>query len=139
MFAQIDPVTTATAASTASSLLSDRSDAMVILVGVLGIVALWIWKIQIPAKQSEQKLREADKEIHHQNAATLAELSKVTTGIHDKTVHTHKNLTAMMEVKDIELDCLSKLADYTKCNIQSELSEAKGVIRSIRAGATSET
>jgi hypothetical protein len=129
---------TATAVSTGSSLLADRSDAMVILVLVIIAVILWIWKVVIPQKQSDAKLRDADKEIHMQNANTLAELSKVTTGIHDKTNQSHKTISAMMEVKEIELGAIGKIADFTKCDIREELSEARGVIRAIRVGATSD-
>ena len=128
-----------TAVSAASSLLDGRSDAMVILVAVLVIVAVWIWKVVLPQKASDQRPRDADKEIHRQNANTLAELSKVTTGIHDKTAQSHKTLSAMVEVKEIELCALGKISDFTKCDIREEISEAKGVLRAIRVGATSDT
>ena len=129
---------TTTAVTTGTSLLADRSDAMVILVIVLAGVILWIWKVVIPQKQSEARLRDADKEIHMQNANTLSELSKVTTGIHDKTDRSFKTISAMMEVKEIELGAIGKIADFTKCDLKEELSEARGVIRAIRIGTTSE-
>lgn len=124
------------AASTASSILSDRSDAMVILVGLIGLVAFWLWKIHLPQKQSEQRLRESDKEIHQANATTLSELSKVTTGIHQTTQHSSTTLRAMVEVKEIEFECIGKIAEFTKCDIRDKLAEARGVIRAVRAGAT---
>jgi hypothetical protein len=40
---------------------------------------------------------------------------------------------------DAELDAaIGKIADFTKCDIREELSEARGVIRAIRVGATSD-
>lgn len=136
-FAQVDAATS-TAVGTASSILADRSDAMVILVGLIGLAAFWLWKIHLPQKQSEQKLREADKEIHQTNATTLAELSKVTAGIHETTAHSSSTLRAIVEVKEIELECIGKMADFTKCDIREKISEARGVIRAIRSGATSD-
>ncbi len=135
MFCQVD---VSTAAGTASSILADRSDAMVILVGLIGLVAFWLWKIHLPQKQSEQKLREADKEIHQANASTLAELSKVTTGIHQTTLSSNSTLKAMIEVKEIELECISDVAAHTQCDVREKISLARGVIRAVRAGATSE-
>jgi hypothetical protein len=128
-----------TAVGTASSILADRSDAMVILVGLIGLAAFWLWKIHLPQKQSEQKLREADKEIHQTNAATLAELSKVTTGIHQTTLHTNTTLRAIVEVEDIKLECIGMIADATKCDVRDQLAEARGVMRAVRVGATSDS
>ncbi len=134
--AQVDVGTAAV--GTASSILADRSDAMVILVGVLGLVALWVWKVILPQKASEQRLRDADKAIHQQNAATLSELGKVTTGIHQTTLHSNTTLRAIVEVKEIELECIGKIADVAKCDIRDKLAEARGVMRAVRAGATSD-
>lgn len=127
---------TGTAVSTATGILADRSDAMVIL--VLGIVAFvwWMWKVHIPRQESERKLREADKEIHAANANTLAELSKITTGIHQTTTHSHTTIRAMLEVKEIELDCIDSVAEKSGCDLRANLSEARGVLRAVRAGAT---
>ena len=126
------------AASTASSILADRSDAMVILVGLIGLVAFWLWKIHLPQKQSEQKLRESDKIIHEINSQTLSELSKLTGGIHQTTQHSSSTIRAMVEVKEIEIECMGKIAELTKCDIRDKLSEARGVLRAVRAGATSD-
>ena len=108
---------TTTAVTTGTNFLSNRSDAMVILVLVLVGVILFIWKILIPQKQSEARLRDADKEIHRMNANTLTELSKVTTGIHEKTTQSHKTISAMMEVKEIELTAIGKIAEVTNCDL----------------------
>lgn len=135
IFAQVDVTT---AAGTASSILADRSDAMVILVAVLGILVLWIWKVLIPQKASDQKLREADKEIHQTNAATLAKLSEVTTGIHATTQHSNTTLNAMLIVKKIELDCLTKVSLHTGCDLRESLSEARGVLMAVEAGVTTD-
>lgn len=124
------------AASTASSILADRSDAMVILVGLIGLVAFWLWKIHLPQKQSDMKLREADKLIHETNSQTLSELSKVTTDIHKNVTHNFTTIRAMVEVKEIELECIGKIAELTKCNIGEMLAEARGVLRAVRSGAT---
>jgi len=127
---------TTTAVNTASNVLADRSDAMIILVAVIVLFALWLWKVHIPRQESERKMREADKEIHQSNASTLSELSKITTGIHQNTTHSSTTLRAIVEVKEIELDCLGILADKTGCDIREKLSEARGVLRAVRAGAT---
>jgi hypothetical protein len=129
---------TATAVSTGSSILADRSDAMVILVLVIVAVILWIWKIVIPQKQSDQKMRDADKEIHLQNANTLAELSKVTTKINDTTTHSGNTIRAIAEVKSIELDCIEMIATQVSCDVKSMTSEARGVLRAVRVGATTD-
>ena len=126
------------AAGTASSILADRSDAMVILVGMIGLVALWVWKILIPQKASDQKLREADKEIHLANAATLQKLGEVTTGIHQVTIHSNTTLRAMVEVKDLEFDVMGKISQHTGCDVKEELAEMRGVMRAVRSGATTE-
>lgn len=133
MFAELD---TNTVTGAASSILSDRSDAMLILVGLICLFGFWLWKIHLPRQESEQKLREADKAIHQSNAATLEELSKVTTTVHQTTTHSNTTLRAMVEVKEIELDCIDKVASATQCDIRSELAEARGVLRAVRAGAT---
>jgi hypothetical protein len=128
--------TVSTAVNTTTSFLSDRSDAMVILVAVIVLFALWLWKVHIPRQESERKLREADKEIHSANAATLAELSKITTGIHQHTAHSTTTLRAMIEVKEIEIDCIDKVSNAAGCDIRDKLAEARGVLRAVRAGAT---
>jgi cytoskeletal protein RodZ len=127
---------TGTAVSTATGILADRSDAMIILVGVIVLAALWLWKVHIPRQESERKLREADKEIHAANANTLSELSKITTGIHQTTTHSHTTIRAMLEVKEIELDCIDTVSEKAGCDIRAKISEARGVLRAVRAGAT---
>lgn len=127
---------TATAVSTGSSLLADRSDAMVILVGVIALAALWIWKVHIPRVESERKLHEANKEIHQTNANTLGELSKVTASIHSTTLSSNTTIRAIVEVKELELDCIGVVAEKTGCDIRDKLSEARGVMRAVRVGAT---
>lgn len=129
---------TTTAINTGTSILADRSDAMVILVGVLALAALWIWKVHIPRVESERKLHEANKEIHQTNASTLGELSKVTSTIHSTTLSSNSTLRAIVEVKEIELDCLSSVGEKTNCDIRDKISEARGVLRAVRAGATQE-
>jgi hypothetical protein len=128
--------TVSTAVNTTTSFLADRSDAMVILVIVIGFFGWWMWKVHIPRQESERKLREADKEIHQANANTLAELSKITTGIHQNTLHSTTTLRAMVEVKEIEIDCLDKVSNKAGCDIRDKLAEARGVLRAVRAGAT---
>ena len=127
---------TATAVSTGSSILADRSDAMVILVGVIALAALWIWKVHIPRVESERKLHEANKEIHQTNANTLGELSKVTASIHSTTLNSNTTIRAIVEVKELELDCIGVVAEKTGCDIRDKLSEARGVMRAVRVGAT---
>ena len=128
----------ATAASTVSSLLSDRSDAMVILVGLIIVAILWIWKVLIPQRESDQALREADKKIHQENAATLSKLSAVTASIHSNTAHSNTTIRAMLEVKEIELDCIGMISNHTQCDVRDKLAEAKGVLRAVRSGATTD-
>jgi hypothetical protein len=132
-FAQVD---VGTAVTSANNILADRSDAMVILVGVILLCALWIWKIHLPQKQSEQKLREADKEIHATNAQTLSELTKMTSKIDQTTSHSNNTVKAMAEVKGIELDCIDQIAQKVQCDITSKTAEARGVLRAVRIGAT---
>ena len=127
---------TATAVSTGSSILEGRSDAMVILVGVIALAALWIWKIHIPRVESERKLHEANKEIHQTNANTLGELSKVTSTIHTTTLNSNTTLRAIVEVKELELDCIGVVAEKAGCDVRDKLSEARGVMRAVRVGAT---
>jgi cytoskeletal protein RodZ len=127
---------TGTAVSTATGILADRSDAMVILILAIALAGLWLWKVHIPSRESERKLREADKEIHSANAKTLAELSTVTAGIHNVTTHSHSTVRALVEVKEIELDCLDAVSEKAGCDLRSKLSEARGVIRAVRAGVT---
>jgi hypothetical protein len=127
---------TTTAVSTGTSLLADRSDAMVILVGVIALAALWIWKVHIPRVESERKLHEANKEIHQTNANTLGELSKVTASIHSTTLNSNTTIRAIVEVKELELDCIGVVAEKTGCDIRDKLSEARGVMRAVRVGAT---
>lgn len=134
ILAQVDTVTTATGA--ASSILADRSDAMVILVGLILLCALWIWKIHLPQKQSEQKLREADKEIHATNSRTLAELTKMTAKIDNTTNHSSNTIKAIAEVKSIELDCIDEIAGKVHCDVTAMTAEARGVLRAVRLGAT---
>jgi hypothetical protein len=128
--------TVSTAVNSTTSFLADRSDAMVILVIFIAFFGWWFLKVHIPRQESERKLREADKEIHSANAATLAELSKITTGIHQNTVHSTTTLRAMVEVKEIEIDCIDKVSNAAGCDIRDKLAEARGVLRAVRAGAT---
>ena len=129
----MDPTT---AISTGTSLLSNRSDAMVILVAFLALAALWIWKVHIPRVESERKLHEANKEIHQTNADTLGELCKVTTSIHATANHSNTTLRAIVEIKEIELECIDVIAEKTQCNIKDKISEARGVMRAVRVGVT---
>lgn len=129
---------TATAVSTGSTLLADRSDAMVILVGVIALAALWIWKVHIPRVESERKLHEAYREIHQTNADTLGDLSKVTSNIHTTTTNSNTTLRAIVEVKELELDCIGIIAEKSQCDVRDKLSEARGVMRAVRVGATSD-
>jgi cytoskeletal protein RodZ len=129
----MDPTT---AVSTGTTLLADRSDAMVILVGVIALAALWIWKVHIPRVESERKLHEANKEIHQTNANTLGELSKVTSSIHTTSTQSNTTLRAIVEIKEIELECIGVIAEKTQCDIKDKISEARGVMRAVRVGAT---
>lgn len=124
-------------ATTVSSILSGRSDAMVILIGTMLLGGFWLWKIHLPRQESDRKLREADKAIHETNSQTLAELGKVTAGVHSTTVDSNKTLRAMIEVKHIEIDCLSAVSEFTKCDIREQLAEARGVLRAVAHGVTS--
>ena len=136
IFAQ-DPVS-ATAGSV-GNLLADRSDAMVILVGVMVLFGFWMWKIHLPRQESDRKLKEADKLIHETNALTLAELGKVTAGVHITTIDSNKTLRAMVEVKHIELDALAIVSRAANCDLREQLAEARGVLRAVAHGATSDT
>jgi hypothetical protein len=127
---------TVTAVNAGSSILANRSDAMVILVGLIALAALWIWKIHIPRVESERKLHEANKEIHQTNANTLGELSKVTSTIHATTINSNTTLRAIVEVKELELECIGVVAEKSGCDIRDKLSEARGVMRAVRVGAT---
>jgi hypothetical protein len=127
---------TVTAVNAGSSILANRSDAMVILVGLIALAALWIWKIHIPRVESERKLHEANKEIHQTNANTLGELSKVTSTIHTTTINSNTTLRAIVEVKELELECIGVVAEKSGCDIRDKLSEARGVMRAVRVGAT---
>jgi len=111
---------------------------MVILVSVLGILALWIWKVSIPQKASDQKLREADKEIHQTNAATLSKLTEITGNINTTTTNSNTTLRAIIEVKEIELELVGKVAIAAGCDVRTELAECRGVLRAVREGATIE-
>ncbi|MFO0940070.1 MAG: hypothetical protein U0930_04820 [Pirellulales bacterium] len=133
----MDTATATTAIQSTNSLLSNRSDAMVILVGLIVLAAFWLWKIQLPRLESERKLREADKEIHRTNSETLAKLSTLTEGIHQTTNNSLTTIHAMVEVKEIELDCITEIADKTECDVREKIAEAKGVLRAVRAGVTS--
>ena len=126
MFAQ-DPVSAT--AGTVGSLLSGRSDAMVILVLSLMVFGFWLWKIHLPRQESERVLRMADKVIHETNALTLAELGKVAAGVHVTTTDSRQMQRVMVEVKHIEFDMFAKVAKAANCDIGEELAEAKGVLR----------
>lgn len=132
---QVDPVSTA---GEVSNFLGNRSDAMVILVGVMALFGFWLWKIHLPRQDSDRKLREADKAIHETNAQTLAELGKVTSGVHVTTIDSNKTLRAMVEVKHIEIDCLGIVAKAANCDLKEQLAEARGVLRAVAHGATSD-
>ncbi len=132
----MDASTAATAASTASSILADRSDAMVILIVVIGMFAFWMWKVHIPRMESQRKLHESDKEIHRTNAETLAKLGDMTSGIHQTSTHKLDHATRDDRNQGDRLDCLSKVSEAAKCDLRNEIAEAKGVLRAVKAGVT---
>lgn len=134
----MDTATAATAINSTSSFLADRSDAMVILVGLILLGALWIWKVHIPRQESDRRMREADKEIHRTNSETLSQLSKVTENISKTTSSSCTTIHAMVEVKEIELNCISSIADKTQCDIKEQIAEARGVLRAVKAGVTTD-
>ncbi len=93
---------------------------MVILIVVIGMFAFWMWKVHIPRMESQRKLHESDKEIHRTNAETLAKLGDMTSGIHQTSTHSLTTLRAMTEIKEIELDCLSKVSEAAKCDLRND-------------------
>ena len=137
MFGQVDPATAATAVTTATGILSTRSDAMIILVIVLAGVGLWIWKVLIPRQASEQKLREDMTKILATNSDTLAELSKVSSSIHTNTSQSNTTLNAMVAIKYMEVDCIEVIAKNSGLDLTKPLSEIRGVLKAVEHGATS--
>lgn len=135
IFAQ-DPVSVT--AGSVGSLLADRSDAMVILVGVMVLFGFWMWKIHLPRQESDRKLKEADKIIHETNSKTLAELGRVSAGVHVTAIDSNKTLRAMVEVKHIELDCLAVVSRAANCDLKEQLAEARGVLRAVAHGVTND-
>jgi hypothetical protein len=136
LFAQVDPATAAAAASTASSILSTRSDAMVILVLGLVVLGLWVWKVLIPRQAAEQKLRDDMTKILATNSDTLAELSKVSGSIHENATHSNTTLNAMVAIKHMEVDCIEHIANHAGCDLTRPLSEIRGVLKAVEHGAT---
>lgn len=135
-FSQIDPATAAAAATTASGILSTRSDAMVILVIFLALGGLWIWKVLIPRQAAEQKLRDDMTKILATNSDTLAELSKVSGSIHSTTANSNTTLNAMIAIKTMEVDCIEHIANHAGCDLTRPLSEIRGVLKAVEHGAT---
>jgi hypothetical protein len=134
-FAQ-DPATAATAATAASSLLSGRSDSMLVLAGVLVLAGLWIWYIAIPKSKVDQESRKMQDETSRMHAETLDKLTQITSTIHNTTSKSGTTLNAIMMLKKIEVECFDIIANETKCNIGRQLSEMRGVVMAVENGAT---
>lgn len=135
MFAQVD--TAATAVSAASSILEGRSESLVILVLFVAAGLLWVWKVTLPRMDSDRKLREADKEIQKTNSETLQKLTDVTSTIHRTTSKSSHTMSAFLEIKKIEVDCIENVATKVGCDLIKPLSEIRGVLKAIEAGSTS--
>lgn len=136
LFSQVDPAAAATAVTSVTGILSSRSDAMVILVLVLGGLGIWIWKVVIPQKESEKKNREEMTKILAVNSDTLAELSKITGSIHTNTTHSNTTLNAMIAIKHMEVDCIEYIAEKSGYDLTKPLSEIRGVLKAVEHGAT---
>ena len=131
IFAQAE--TTATAVS---SVLSGRSDPMIILVAVLVLAGLWIWYIAVPRAASDRKIQEASQETSRINAETLKQLTAVTTSMHGRVNQSGTTLNAILTIKKIEIDCFDAIATATNCNLNKQISEMRGVVMAVENGAT---
>lgn len=134
-FAQ-DPATAVTAANAASTLLSGRSDSMIMLAGVGVLAGLWIWYIAIPKSKADVDSRKMQDETSRMHAETLDKLTQVTSAIHTNTSRSGTTLNAIMTIKKLEIDCFDTIANATNCNLNRQISEMRGVVMAVENGAT---
>ena len=125
----------------ATSLLSDRGDAMLILTSIFALAWLWVWKVVIPertARREQDALREAARleteKLHSETLAkqadTIAALGQVTAMIHDTTTHTHNNTTVLIQVAELQLDCVDKISKHCGCDsVHESMSEMRAIIK----------
>jgi len=125
----------------ATSLLSNRGDAMLILTIIFALGGLWVWKIVIPeraARREQDALREAARieteKLHSETLAkqadTIAALGQVTATIHDTTRHTHSNTNVLMRAAELQMECADRISQHVGCDaVRDSLSELRGIIK----------
>lgn len=134
-------ISTDEALRSATSLLQDRGDAMLILTSIFALAGLWIWKVVIPeraARREQDVLREAARieteKLHSETLAkqaeTIAALGQVTAMIHDTTTHTHNNTAVLIRLSELQVDCIEKISQHCGCDaVRESLSEMRGIIK----------
>ena len=125
----------------ATSLLSGRGDAMLILTIIFASAGLWVWKVVIPeraARREQDTLREAARleteKLHSETLAkqadTIAALGQVTATIHDTTTHTRNNTTVLIQVAELQIECFDRISQHVGCDVvRDNLSELRGIIK----------
>ena len=129
------------AVRSATALLQNRGDAMLILTSIFALAGLWIWKVVIPERASRREqdvLREAARieteKLHSETLAkqaeTIAALGQVTAMIHDTTTNTHNNTTVLIRLSELQVDCTEKISQHCGCDsVRESLSEMRGIIK----------
>lgn len=137
----IDDISADAAVRSATSLLQERGDAMLILTSVFALAGLWIWKVVIPERASRREqdvLRESARvvteKLHSETLAkqaeTIAALGQVTAMIHDTTTHTHNNTTVLIRLSELQVECTEKISQHCGCDsVRESLSEMRGIIK----------
>ena len=132
---------TAEVVRSATSLLQDRGDAMLILTSIFALAGLWIWKVVIPERASRREqdaLREAARveteKLHSETLAkqaeTIAALGQVTAMIHDTTNNTHNNTAVLLRLSELHIDCAEKITHHVGCHsVRDSLSEMRGIVK----------
>lgn len=110
----------------ATSLLSGRSDAMLILAIGAALVGLWIWKVVIPERSSKQENAAKQLEIQQKQGEIIAELSKVTSATHTTANDMHMRVKVMFAVSSVQTEILRKLTEG-KLPVGEELAQIKGM------------
>lgn len=111
-------VSVKTGVETVGSVLQDRSDALVILVGILILLGMYIWFVIVPNRREEAKYREEKRkediesrrredEIKLMQASGIAELSKTSANVDRTTSSTRDLALAIIDAKRIQFDALS--------------------------------
>lgn len=132
-------------------LLSNRGDAMLILTISFALAGLWVWKVVIPertARREQDTLREAARleteKLHSETLAkqadTIAAMGQVTATIHDTTTHTHDDISVMLQVFEIQMECIDRIAQHCKCNeVRDSLIEIRGIVKMAMSRHTRDT